>query len=73
MYVIGEPIKAEDLPTKRKIQEDFLEDPRPAKHRNVQGYNDRVRNILINFCSQTSQSLAFMHLFKKADIKVSNI
>ncbi|XP_033727389.1 uncharacterized protein LOC117316737 [Pecten maximus] len=57
----GYPVKAEDLNSKRKSS-DFLHDPRPEKYRKMQGYQDRVRNLLINYTAQTSANIAFRYL-----------
>ena len=48
---LGSPVKAEQLSSKRRVAEDFLDDPRPLKYRNDKGFNDRVRNIVFNYCS----------------------
>ena len=47
----------------------MLEDPRPAKYRNLGGYNDYVRNSVLNFCSHTSIDIALRHIYPKADIQ----
>ena len=48
----------------------MLDDPRPAKYRKMEGYQDRVRNILINYTAKTSEDLAFKYLHKKANVQV---
>jgi hypothetical protein len=40
---LGSPVKAEQLSSKRRVAEDFLDDPRPLKYRNDKGFNDRVK------------------------------
>lgn len=73
MPFTGAPVPAEDLPSKRKTGEDFLEDPRPPKYRNTGGYNDYVRNCILNHCSSTSQDIAMRYLYERADIQVKNV
>ncbi|CAC5382306.1 unnamed protein product [Mytilus coruscus] len=41
----GSPLKAEELPTKRKVCDEFLNDPRPLKYRNEKTFNDRAAAI----------------------------
>ncbi|XP_021362744.1 uncharacterized protein LOC110456373 [Mizuhopecten yessoensis] len=67
----GAPVAAEELPSKRKTGDDFLEDPRPQKYRNTEGYNDFVRNCIINHCSATSQDVAMRYLYRRANIQVA--
>ena len=70
MYFLGSPVKAEILSVKRKLSDDYFADPRPAKYRNKAGFNDRVRNIVINYCSQLSKDISFRYLIPKADVLV---
>lgn len=58
-------MKIEKL-AKRKPTE-ILEDPRPQKYRNMEGFTDHVRNTMINFCSQSSQDLTLRYIFPAAD------
>ncbi|XP_069103806.1 uncharacterized protein [Argopecten irradians] len=69
----GAPVTAEDLPSKRKTGDDFLEDPRPPKYRNTEGYNDFVRHCIINHCSATSQDIAMRYLYGRANIQVATL
>nr|XP_022308328.1 uncharacterized protein LOC111114329 [Crassostrea virginica] len=64
----GSPVKIENIPRKRR-SEDILGDPRPEKRRNMEGFQDRVLNILVNYMAQTSADLAYRYLFKQADLK----
>lgn len=64
----GSPIKAADLPSKRKCT---MDDPRPEKYRNAAGYEDHVRNVVINYCSEKSKDLTIRYLWPKADIKAA--
>lgn len=70
LFVSGSPVKAEKLPAKRKLGPEYLADPRPLKYRNCQGYNDHVRNSVINFCSATSMDISLRYVYGKADIQV---
>ncbi|XP_071150729.1 uncharacterized protein [Mytilus edulis] len=69
----GSPVKAELLPTKRKLCDEFLNDPRPLKYRNDNTFNYRVRNLMLNYCSQTSKDLSIRYLYSKADIQAAAI
>jgi hypothetical protein len=73
LYITGSPVKAEKLPTKRKLADAYLSDPRPEKYRNNPGYNDHVRNIITNYCSQSSADISYRYLYGKADIQVFNL
>ncbi|XP_062590250.1 uncharacterized protein LOC134251845 [Saccostrea cucullata] len=64
----GSPVKVEHLSRKRK-SESILDDPRPEKRRNMEGFEDRVRNILINYTAKSSADIAYRYLFKGADLK----
>ncbi|XP_033730972.1 uncharacterized protein LOC117320491 [Pecten maximus] len=67
----GKPVPVEDMPTKRKFNEDLLEDPRPHKYRNNDGYPDFVRNMMVNHCAQHSQDMAMRFLHPSADIQAA--
>ncbi|VDI46737.1 Hypothetical predicted protein [Mytilus galloprovincialis] len=67
----GSPVKAEKLPTKRKLAPVYLADPRPLKYRNCPGYNDHIKNTVTNFCSVSSMDLSIRYLYEKADIQVT--
>ena len=54
---------------KRKRADDHDDDPRPAKFRNMNGYEDRFRNMLINYEAKSHHGLAFRYLFPKANLQ----
>ncbi|XP_048779437.2 uncharacterized protein LOC125682910 [Ostrea edulis] len=66
----GSPVKAEDLPSKKRPYEEFFEDPRPLKHRNNPSYNSMVQNIITNYCSQTSKDISMRYLYPRANFQV---
>jgi hypothetical protein len=68
---LGSPVKAEQLSSKRRVAEDFLDDPRPLKYRNDKGFNDRVRNIVFNYCSAFSKYISLRYIYPRADIQVN--
>ena len=68
---LGSPVKAEKLSSKRRVAEDFFDDPRPLKYRNDKGFNDRVRNIVFNYCSATSKDISLRYIYPRADIQVN--
>ena len=47
----------------------MLDDPRPKKYRGMEGYNDHVRNVMVNFCSRSSLDVALRYNYSKADIQ----
>lgn len=55
---VGSLAKAETMPAKKIC----LDDPRPDKLRNWQGYEDHVRNSVVNYCSKTSKDLTMRYL-----------
>ncbi|XP_014678633.1 PREDICTED: uncharacterized protein LOC106818437 [Priapulus caudatus] len=61
------PVKAVDLPVQKKRKID-MEDPIPAKYRKCSGYEDRVRSVVLNYCSMSSQDLVIKYKYEKADI-----
>ncbi|CAC5422087.1 MKL [Mytilus coruscus] len=63
------PVKTQSIPSKRKHLDSILDDPRPAKFHNLKGYNDHVRNSLINFCSTTSMDISLRYIYPKADLQ----
>ncbi|CAC5380159.1 unnamed protein product [Mytilus coruscus] len=65
----GSPVKTQSIPSKRKHLDSILDDPRPAKFHNLKGYNDHVRNSLINFCSTTSMDISLRYIYPKADLQ----
>jgi hypothetical protein len=69
--LLGSPVKAEDLPLMRRMTEDVFADPRPVKYHNNPGFCDRVRNMVVNHCSRSSENLAFRYLHPKANVQVS--
>lgn len=70
-FTTGSPVKAEDLPMKRRMTDDIFADPRPVKYRNNPGFSDRVRNMVVNHCSRSSENLAYRYLHSQADLQVS--
>nr|XP_022294907.1 uncharacterized protein LOC111105022 [Crassostrea virginica] len=68
----GSPFKAEILSRKRKLNDGFFYDPRPMHLRNLASYPDRVRNMVINYCSGTSENLTYRYLIERADIQVNH-
>nr|XP_011451676.2 uncharacterized protein LOC105345270 [Crassostrea gigas] len=64
----GSPVKVENLSRKRK-SENILDDPRPEKRKNMEGFEDRVLNILVNYTAKSSANIAYRYLFKRADLK----
>lgn len=69
-YTKCSPVKAEDLPMKRGLTDDYLTDPRPVKYRNNAGFPERAVNMVFNYCAMTSDNLTFRYLHSKADMKV---
>ncbi|XP_056019205.1 uncharacterized protein LOC125669865 [Ostrea edulis] len=67
----GSPVKGEDLPRKRNLTDDFLNDPRPEHLKGVAGYSDRVRNMVLNHCAETSDNLTYRYLIEKANIQAA--
>ncbi|CAG2203849.1 unnamed protein product [Mytilus edulis] len=65
----GSPVKTQNIPSKRKHLDSILDDPRPAKFQNLKGYNDHVRNSLINFCSTSSMDISLRYIYPKADLQ----
>ena len=69
MIFTGSHIKAQNLPSRRKHIDTILDDPRPAKYRNMKGYNDHVRNTMLNYCSSTSMDISLRYIYPKANIQ----
>jgi hypothetical protein len=46
---------------------------RPPKYRNMAGYNDKVRNSVINFCAHTFMDMAPRYIYPKANIQQASI
>jgi hypothetical protein len=65
MIFTWSPIKAKNLPSKRKHIDTILDDPRLAKYRNMKGYNDHVRNTMVNYCSSTSMDISLRYIYPK--------
>ena len=63
MIFTWSPIKAQHLPSKRKHIDTILDDPRLAKYRNMKGYNDHVRNTMVNDCSSTSMDISLRYIY----------
>lgn len=67
----GSPVKVEQIPSNRSFQRN-LKDPRPEEYRNWDGYNDYVRNLVINYsASKRNADLSIRYLFGKADIQAA--
>ncbi|XP_046354064.2 uncharacterized protein LOC124133648 [Haliotis rufescens] len=64
----GSPVTAAELSSKGKWSQHMLEDPRPHKYRKMSGYNDRVCNMMTNYCSKSSHNIALRYLHPKADV-----
>lgn len=45
-----------------------MDDPRPAKYRSVVGYNDYVRNAVVNYLALTGHDIAIRYIYPKADL-----
>nr|XP_022306019.1 uncharacterized protein LOC111112649 isoform X1 [Crassostrea virginica] len=56
---------------KRRMTDNIFADPRPVKYRNNPGFCDRVRNMVFNYCSRSSENLAFRYLYSQANIQLS--
>ncbi|CAC5390146.1 unnamed protein product [Mytilus coruscus] len=54
MYFPVSPVKTQNIPSKRKHLDSILDDPRPAKFRNLKGYNDHDKK---GMASNESQNL----------------
>ncbi|CAH1780165.1 unnamed protein product [Owenia fusiformis] len=54
--------------TKRKV----TDDPRPTKYRNMVGYNDYVRNAVINHCSNENHDITMRFMYPKAPVQYIN-
>ncbi|XP_056005483.1 uncharacterized protein LOC125659233 [Ostrea edulis] len=65
----GSPVKVEDMKTSRSNI--CFDDPRPLKYRCMEGYNDHVRNVLINYMSDSNTEMAFKYLMPKADLQAA--
>lgn len=63
-------MKVQHIPSKRKSTVN-LADPRPLKFRKLAGYNDFVRNNVINYCSRTSHDLAMRYIYPKANLQAA--
>ncbi|XP_041354664.1 uncharacterized protein LOC121372425 isoform X2 [Gigantopelta aegis] len=48
-----------------------MSDPRPVEFRDQPGFEDRARNCIINYCSNTNQDLTMKYLYEKADIQTA--
>lgn len=45
------------------------DDPRPAKYRKMEGYNDYVRNMVVNYEAKTGHGMAIRYLYEAADLQ----
>jgi len=64
LSVVGSPI----FNNNRQV---VLVDPGPEIYQNKAGYNDSVRNIVLNYCGNIGQDIAMKYLYLKADIQVA--
>lgn len=67
----GSPVKAQSLPLKEGRKRLSVDDPRPQKYRNVGGYEDRVRNHVLNMCANTGMDITMRFLYGKADLRAA--
>ena len=67
----GSPIKADNMKT--VTRDSKLDDPRPEAYRNCPGYEDHVRNTMINYCSNTSKNITMRYLWGKADVQSASL
>ncbi|XP_065941536.1 uncharacterized protein [Magallana gigas] len=72
-YLLGVPVDAKSITSRKRPSDESLEDPRPAKFCKVSGYQDYVRSLLINYCSMTSEDITLRYLFGKANIQVAAV
>ncbi|ESO96052.1 hypothetical protein LOTGIDRAFT_160037 [Lottia gigantea] len=63
------PIKAQNLNVKNSKRRVSLDDPRPVKYIRMEGYEDHVRNLVLNYCSNHSKDLTFRFLYNKANLQ----
>ncbi|KAJ8303679.1 hypothetical protein KUTeg_018789 [Tegillarca granosa] len=64
-----QPVQVENIPSKKKLTESLLDDSRPLQYRNLDGYNDYVRNAAMNFSASTSMDIVLRYLYEQADLK----
>lgn len=51
----------------------MLADPRPMKYRNMPGYSDHVRNVVLNYCASTSMDIGLRYIYQKADLRQAQL
>lgn len=49
----------------------MLSNPRPAKYRKLPGFEDNVRNMIINYLANTRSDLTIRYLYDKTDIQTA--
>ncbi len=69
--LLGSPVKAVDLEIQSRRQEIDLDDPRPPQYRGKEGYNDYVRNHIINYVAQTGEDITLRYLYPAADVQAA--
>jgi len=65
----GSPIKAPQIPMRKRSAAGEDDDPRPEKLRNMPGYDDFFRNTMINYEAETNHGLGMRFLMEKADLQ----
>lgn len=66
------PLKAEHVRTSTK-QRLYLDDVRPTEFQNIPGYNDYVRNCVINYVAATGDDIAARHGYNRANLQAANV
>lgn len=67
-------MKAEQLKLKKRSLECSIDDdPRPLKYRALPGYNDHVRNLVINFSCHSNENIAMRFNFQRANLKEATL
>ncbi|XP_014678575.1 PREDICTED: uncharacterized protein LOC106818373, partial [Priapulus caudatus] len=64
----GSPVKAEDISSKVSCMQD---DPRPEHFRHMSGYNDYVRNAVINYCAESLLDMTMRYLYPKVSLQAA--
>ncbi len=69
-FTPGSPVKSQDLavPSSEHTQ---LTDPRLGQFRNMPGYQDRVRNMVTNFCWSSGLDVALRYTWDRADLSAA--
>ena len=50
-----------------------LDDPRPPKFRRLAGYQDHVRNCIVNYVSKTGDDLVIRYLYDRAELQAASV